>query len=68
MTTLKEAIKSLKIFERLGQTSRRRVSEELLGKYSGIIPKSKSSTKMIKDYRNKLYGKERRDDKNEAEN
>ena len=58
MTTLKEAIKSLKIFESFRRTNRNRgISEELLGKYSGIISKSRGSSQLIRGYRNKLYGK-----------
>ncbi len=54
--TLKEAIDSLKTLQRQPETVRK-VSDELLGKYKGIIPAGKTSTEFIKELRGSLFGK-----------
>jgi hypothetical protein len=54
--TLKEAIDSLKTLQKRPETDRK-VSEELLGKYKGIIPADKTSTEFIKELRSSLSGK-----------
>lgn len=54
--TLKEAIDSLKTLQRRPETTRK-VSDELLGKYKGIIPVDKTSTELIKELRGSLFGK-----------
>ena len=33
------------------------ISDELLGKYKGVLPKGKTSTELIKNLRSSLYGK-----------
>ncbi len=45
-STLKEAINSLKILKKPAKL-KGKISEELLGKYSGVIPKRKTSTEFI---------------------
>ena len=57
MTTLKEALESLKFFPKIQFKSKGSIAEALLGKYMGIIPKGKSSTQLIQQSRLKLYGK-----------
>jgi hypothetical protein len=54
--TLKEAIDSIKTLQRKPETDKK-VSEDLLGKYKGIIPDGKTSTEFIKDIRGSLFGK-----------
>ncbi len=55
MTTLREAVKSLSAI--VMPKTKGNLSEELLGKYKGLIPKSISSTAWIKKLRANLYGK-----------
>jgi hypothetical protein len=55
-STLKEAIDSLNELQRQPETGRK-VSEELLGKYKGIIPAGKISTEFIKELRYSLFDK-----------
>lgn len=55
-TTLKDAVNSIKSLSVPSEPSKK-VSEELLGKYEGIIPPEKSSTEFIKDLRKTMYGK-----------
>lgn len=55
-STLKEAIDSLKPLQRQTETMKK-VSEELLGKYKGIIPDKKTSTEFIKELRGSSSGK-----------
>jgi len=55
MTTLKEA---LGILGAAVAKIRKDITQELLGKYRGIIiPKSQNSASFIKTQRNTLYGK-----------
>lgn len=55
-TTLKDAINSIKSLSIQSEPAKK-ISEELLGKYEGVIPSGKSSTEFIKDLRKKMYGK-----------
>ncbi|NOZ70043.1 MAG: hypothetical protein GXP46_12560 [Deferribacteres bacterium] len=55
-STLNEAIKSLKKIQKSSK-SRRKVSNELLGKYAGIIPDGKTSTEFVRELRSTSYGK-----------
>ncbi len=55
-STLKEAINSLKILKKPTKL-KGKVSNELLGKYSGIIPKGKTSTEFIRELRSSAFGK-----------
>jgi hypothetical protein len=55
-STLKEAIDSLKVLQKQPEAGRK-VSDELLGKYKGIIPAEKTSTEFIKELRGSLFGK-----------
>jgi len=55
-STLKEAVNSLKILKKSPKL-KGKVSEELLGKYSGIIPKGKTSTEFIRELRSTAFGK-----------
>lgn len=55
-STLKEAINSLKILKKPTKL-KGKVSDELLGKYSGIIPKGKTSTEFIRELRSSSFGK-----------
>jgi len=55
-STLKEAINSLKILKKPTKL-RGKVSDELLEKYSGIIPKGKTSTESIRELRGLAFGK-----------
>ncbi|MEW6416805.1 MAG: hypothetical protein AB1480_01630 [Nitrospirota bacterium] len=55
-STLKEAINSLKILKKPAKL-KGKISEELLGKYSGIIPKGKTSTEFIRELRSTAFGK-----------
>jgi hypothetical protein len=55
-STLKEAVNSLKILKK-SLKLKGKVSEELLGKYSGIIPKGKTSTEFIRELRSSVFGK-----------
>ncbi|MBI4706966.1 MAG: hypothetical protein HY761_03460 [Candidatus Omnitrophica bacterium] len=55
-TTLKDAVSSIKSLS-VPSEPLKKVSEELLGKYEGIIPPEKSSTEFIKDLRKTMYGK-----------
>ncbi len=55
-STLKEAINSLKILKKPTKL-KGKVSDKLLGKYSGIIPKGKTSTEFIRELRSSSFGK-----------
>ncbi|HDK16962.1 MAG TPA: hypothetical protein ENG75_03350 [Nitrospirae bacterium] len=55
-STLNEAIKSLKKIQKSSK-SRRKVSNDLLGKYAGIIPDGKTSTELVRELRSTSYGK-----------
>lgn len=55
-STLKEAVNSLKTLQKQPK-SKEKVSSRLLGKYSGIIPKGKTSTEFIRETRGSLFGK-----------
>jgi len=57
-STLKEAIDSLKALQKQIEQVKK-VSDELLGKYKGIIPAEKTSTEFIKGLRGSLFGKVR---------
>ena len=57
MTTLKEALESLKFIQKTQSKSKENIAEALLGKYRGVIPGGKTSTQWIKQTKNKLYGK-----------
>ena len=57
MTTIQEAIKVIQE-NRISVPKRKRgISRELLGKFKGIIPESKTSSEFIREIRNSLYGK-----------
>ncbi|QWR77517.1 hypothetical protein [Candidatus Magnetomonas plexicatena] len=55
-STLKEAIDSLRALQGQQETGRR-TSEELLGKYKGIIPAGKTSNEFIKELRYSSFDK-----------
>ncbi len=55
-TTLKDAINSIKTLSSITKL-KKKISDELLGKYEGIIPKGKTSTEFIRDIRGTLFGK-----------
>lgn len=55
-STLKEAINSLKTLQKLPRP-KEKVSDKLLGKYAGIIPKGKTSTEFIRELRSSAFGK-----------
>jgi hypothetical protein len=55
-STLKDAIKSIKSLS-VPSKSEKKISDELLGKYEGIIPPKKTSTEFIKELRKTMYGK-----------
>ena len=57
-STLKEAIKSIKSLS-VPSKSEKKISDELLGKYEGIIPPEKTLTDFIKELRKTMYGKVR---------
>ena len=54
--TLKDAINSIKSLS-IPLETEKKISEELLGRYEGIIPSGKSSTEFIKELRKTMYGK-----------
>ena len=55
-STLKDAIKSIKSLSAPSK-SEKKICDELLGKYEGIIPPEKTSTEFIKEFRKTMYGK-----------
>ena len=55
-TPLKDAINSIKTLSSITKL-KKKISDELLGKYEGIIPKGKTSTEFIRDIRGTLFGK-----------
>jgi len=55
-STLKEALNSLKILQK-SPKRKGKISDELLGKYSGVIPKGKSSSEFIRELRSSAFGK-----------
>lgn len=57
-STLKEAINSIKSLP-IPSESEKKISEELAGKYEGIIPSGKTSTEFIKELRKTMFGKVR---------
>lgn len=57
MTTLQQAIASIKGLKKTGKTGKKKVATELLGKYKGIVPSAKSSTEAVRELRRSLYGK-----------
>lgn len=56
-STLKDVINAIKDVEEARPKIKRKLADELLGKYKGIIPKGKTSTEFIRKLRNSLYGK-----------
>jgi hypothetical protein len=55
-TTLKDAINSIKVLSSIAKP-KKKTSDELLGKYKGIIPTGKTSTEFIRDLRKTLFEK-----------
>lgn len=55
-TTLKDAINSIKAFSSITKL-KKKTSDELLGKYEGIIPKGKTSTEFLRELRGTLFSK-----------
>ncbi len=55
-STLKEALNSLKTLQKPTKL-KGKVSDRLLGKYSDIIPRGKTSTKFIRELRSSAFGK-----------
>ena len=55
MTTLKEMIESIR--DITIPKKAKNITEKLLGKYSGVVPKGKTSASWIKGLRGSLYGK-----------
>ncbi|MCK4325267.1 hypothetical protein KAU86_01625 [bacterium] len=57
-STLQEAVQALKTIKVKPCIPRKKkVADELLGKFKGIIPGGKTSTQFIKELRASLYGK-----------
>lgn len=56
-STLREAMESLCVIKIERPIRRNKISDELLGKFKGILPSGKSSTQFIKELRSSLYGK-----------
>lgn len=54
--TLRDLINSIKGLTNVPKSSAK-ISDELLGKYEGIIPPEKTSTEFIKELRKTMYGK-----------
>ena len=54
--TLKDAVNSLKSLK-ISATKPQKISDDLLGKYEGIIPAGKTASEFIKDLRRSSYGK-----------
>jgi hypothetical protein len=57
MPTLQDALESLKELKLTSLPKKKKISQELLGKFKGIIPAGKNSTQFIKELRTNLYGK-----------
>ena len=55
-TTLKDAVNSIKTLSSAIKL-KKKTSDELLGKYEGIISKEKTSTEFLRDLRSTLFGK-----------
>ncbi|MBI3814615.1 MAG: hypothetical protein HY279_09155 [Nitrospinae bacterium] len=55
-TTLQEAVELIKDFKRPVKT-KKNIAGGLLGKYKGIVHSEKTSTEIIKELRESLYGK-----------
>ncbi len=55
-TTLRDAINSIKALSSTAKL-KKKASDELLGKYEGIIPKGKTSTEFLRDLRKTLFNK-----------
>lgn len=58
-STLKEALNSLKTLQKSAKI-KGKVSDGLLGKYSGVIPKGKTSTEFIRELRSSAFGKSKK--------
>ena len=57
-STLQEAVQALKTIKVKPCIPRKKkVADQLLGKFKGIIPEGKTSTQFIKEVRASLYGK-----------
>lgn len=57
MTTLQQAIASIKGLKKTTKASKKKFATELLGKYKGITPSAKSSTEVVRELRRSLHGK-----------
>lgn len=55
-STLKDAISSIKSLSKPSKPAKK-ISDELMGKYKGIIPVGKTATEFIKELRKSMYGK-----------
>jgi hypothetical protein len=55
-STLKEALNSLKVLQKPSKF-KGKVSDDLLGKYSGILPRGKTSSEFIRQMRGSAFGK-----------
>jgi hypothetical protein len=55
-STLNEAINSLKKLQKSSK-SRKKVSDDLLGKYAGVVPEGMTSTEFVRELRSTSYGK-----------
>ena len=51
LSTLKEAINSLKMLSTPSRTTGESIADALLGKYAGVLPQDKSSTEVIRELR-----------------
>ena len=57
MTTIQEAMEIIRENRISIPKKKKGVTRQLLGKFKGIIPEGKTSTKFIREMRNSLYGK-----------
>jgi len=51
LSTLKEAINSLRMLPTPSRTTGESVADALLGKYAGVLPQGKTSTEVIRELR-----------------
>ncbi|OIO76297.1 MAG: hypothetical protein AUJ85_00555 [Elusimicrobia bacterium CG1_02_37_114] len=57
MTTIQEAIKVIRVNKISIPEKKKGLARQLLGKFKGIIPESKTGCEFIREIRNSLHGK-----------
>lgn len=59
ISTLKEAMNSIKTLQKTPRAAGESVADALLGKYAGVLPRGKGSTEFIRELRSSRLDRKR---------